>query len=184
MLKFIYHVTSERHISIKFDIIDVIRRVTRVLSPLLYNIYMVFLDKIVNRICKVLQFADDVAIYAMDTNPDEALPKLEISARDLSRCLNDRGLQLDPEKCKLCRFKNKWSRVEKQWAININGKKIMYEKAVKFLGLYPGADLKWHHQVEVFIQKCIKPMEILATFRPHGWEQTLRTSCAYTGTHL
>jgi hypothetical protein len=69
MLKLIYNVTSERHLSIKFDTIDVIRRVTRglpqgsLLSPLLYNMYMVTLDKSVKRICKMLQFADDVAFY-------------------------------------------------------------------------------------------------------------------------
>jgi hypothetical protein len=83
MLKLIYKDTSEGHLNIKFDIIDVIRRVTlglpqgSVLSPLLYNISMVSLDKNVKGICKLLQFADDVAIYTTDTNPDEALPKLE-----------------------------------------------------------------------------------------------------------
>jgi hypothetical protein len=96
---------------------------------------MVFLDKIVKGIWEVLQFADDVAIYTTDRNPDEALPKPENSATELNRYLNDSGLQLAPEKCKLCIFKNKRSRIEKQWAININGKKIMYEEVVTFLGL-------------------------------------------------
>jgi hypothetical protein len=81
MLKFIYIVTSERHLSIKFDTIDIIRRVTHGLpqgnglSPLLYNICMVSLDKSVKGICKVLQFADDMAMYTTDASP-EALPKL------------------------------------------------------------------------------------------------------------
>jgi hypothetical protein len=82
MLKFICNVTSERHLSIKFDTIDMIRRVTRglpqgsVLGPLLYNIYMVSLDKSVKGICKVLQFAGDVAFHTTVTSPEEALPKL------------------------------------------------------------------------------------------------------------
>jgi hypothetical protein len=160
--------TSERHISIKFDTIDVIRRVTpglpqgSVLSPLLYNIYMVLLDKSVKGICKVLQFADDVAIYTTDASPEEALPKLENSARELSRYLSDISLQLAPEKCKLCIFKNKRSRTEKKWAININGEMIMSEKVVKFLGLYFKADLKWNHQVEANRQRCIKPMAVIS----------------------
>jgi hypothetical protein len=81
MLRLIYSVISERHLSIKFDTIDVIRRVTygltqgSVLSPLLHNV--VFLDKSIKGICIVLQFADSVAIYTTDTNPEEVLPKLE-----------------------------------------------------------------------------------------------------------
>jgi hypothetical protein len=98
MLKLIYNVTSEIHLSINLDTIDMIRGVTHdlppgsVLSPLLYNICMVSLDKSVKGIYKVLQFADNVAIYTMDTNPEEALPKLKNSARELSRYLNDSGL--------------------------------------------------------------------------------------------
>jgi retron-type reverse transcriptase len=97
MPKFIYNITSKRYLSIKFDTVDVIRRVTRglpqgsVFSPLLYNIYMVSLDKRVKGICRVLQFADDMVIYTMDTSPDDALPKMENSPR-LSRYLNDSGL--------------------------------------------------------------------------------------------
>jgi hypothetical protein len=37
---------------------------------------MVSLDKSIKGICKVLQFADDVAIYTTDKSPEEALPKL------------------------------------------------------------------------------------------------------------
>jgi predicted Zn-ribbon and HTH transcriptional regulator len=70
---------------------------------------MVSLDKSIKAICKVLQFADDVAIYTIDTSPDEALTELENSARELSQHHIDRGLQLAPEKCKLCIFRNKRS---------------------------------------------------------------------------
>jgi hypothetical protein len=90
MLKFIFSITSERYLSIKFNTVDVIRRVTcglpqgSVLSPLLYNIYTVSMDKSIKGISKVLQFVDNVVIYSMHTNPNEALPKLENSARELS----------------------------------------------------------------------------------------------------
>jgi hypothetical protein len=83
MLKFVYNFTSKRHLNIKFDTIDVIRRDTHglpqgsVLSPLLCNIYVECLATSVEGLCKVLQFADDVGIYTTDTSPDEALPKLE-----------------------------------------------------------------------------------------------------------
>jgi hypothetical protein len=102
MLKFNYNVTLERHLSIKLDtiaVITVIRGLPRgsMLSSLIYNIYMVSLDKSIKGICKVLQFADDVAIYITDISPEEALLKLENSARELSRYLNDSGLQLAPE---------------------------------------------------------------------------------------
>jgi hypothetical protein len=41
---------------------------------------------------------------------------------------------------------------------DINNKKIMFAKGVKFLLPYFEADLKWNHQVEAIRQKCIKPM--------------------------
>jgi hypothetical protein len=125
---------------------------------------MVSLDKSVKGICKVLQFAN-VTMYTTDTSPDEALPKLENSARELTRYLNDSGLQLAPEKCKLCIFKNKILRIEKEWAININGKMITSEEVIKFLGLYFEADLKCNHQVEAIRQKCIKSMAIISHIR-------------------
>jgi hypothetical protein len=75
----------------------------------------------------MLQFAGNVLIYTTDTSPDESLPKLENSSR-LNRYLNDSGLQLAPEKCKLCIFRNKRSQIEKEWVININDKKIAFEK--------------------------------------------------------
>lgn len=89
-------------------------------------------------------------------SPDEALPKLENSTRELRQYLNSSRLQLVPEKCKLYVFKNKRSRAEKEWVININGKKITPGKVVKFLGLYFEADLKWILQVEAVRQKCIQ----------------------------
>jgi predicted Zn-ribbon and HTH transcriptional regulator len=168
MIKFNYNVTSERHLSIKFDTTDVIRRVTRgfpqgsMLNPLLYYMSMVCLDKSVKGICKVLQFSNDVAMYTKDTSPDEALAKLENSARELSRYLSESRLQSAPEKCELCTFKKKRSRIEKEWAINVNGKMITSEKIIKFIGLYFEADLKWNHQVEAIRQKRIKSMAIIS----------------------
>jgi hypothetical protein len=88
----------------------------------------------------------------------------KLNQRVTSKSLNDSGLQLAPEKRKLCIFRNKGSRIEKQWAININGKKITSEKAVKFLGLYFEADLKWS-QVEAVRQRCIKPMAVISYLR-------------------
>jgi hypothetical protein len=52
----------------------------------------VSLDKSVKGIREMLQFADDVAIYTTETSPEEALPKFENTARELSRYLNDSGL--------------------------------------------------------------------------------------------
>jgi hypothetical protein len=49
----------------------------------------VSLDKSVKGICRVLQFDNDVAFYTMDTSPEEALPKLENSARELSHSLSE-----------------------------------------------------------------------------------------------
>jgi hypothetical protein len=89
---------------------------------------------------------------------------VENSARELSRYLIDSGLQLPLGKCKLCIFKSRRSRIEKEWAININGKSTS-EKVVKFLGLYFEADLKWNHQVVAIRQKCIKPMAIISYIR-------------------
>jgi hypothetical protein len=99
-------------------------------------------EKNVKGICRMLQLGDNVAIHAMDASPDEALPEVGNSARELSRYLNDSRLQLAPEKCKLCIFKNKRPGIEKEWVININGKKITSEKAVITLGLYFEANQK------------------------------------------
>jgi hypothetical protein len=49
--------------------------------------------------------------------------------------------------------------------ININCKKITFEKVVKFLRLYFEANLKWNHQVEDIRQKCIKPMAVFRYIR-------------------
>jgi hypothetical protein len=60
--------------------------------------------------------------------------------------------------------------------IDINHKKIMFEKGVKFLVLYLEADLKWNHQVEAIRQKCVKHKTIV-----NYW--VFRTQADWTWTH-
>ncbi|XP_034936031.1 uncharacterized protein [Chelonus insularis] len=171
ILKFVHNLVSERVISVKYDTIDCHRKVFRglpqgsVLSPVLYSVYMMSLESWIVEDCKILQFADDVCIYAVDKDPKKVLKAVSESVHKIIPFLNDSGLELAPEKCQLIVFSSDPKIATKSWCIKINRERIWSQQVIKFLGILFHSSLKWDHQVQAIRSKCINPMAIINYLR-------------------
>lgn len=74
-----------------------------VLSPLLYAIYVKDLTQTIEHPCKIIQYADDIAIYSRNPNIRLGLSQLEACVQKVIS-LDCIGLNLSSTKTKLCIF--------------------------------------------------------------------------------
>ena len=88
--------------------IDIIKGVPQgsVLAPLLFNIYIRFLEKHIGG-CKNLQFADDCSIYYQSAHAEKIISKLQEGITKLIVWLKSRGLNVAINKTKFILFSKK-----------------------------------------------------------------------------
>ncbi|CAK1597518.1 unnamed protein product [Parnassius mnemosyne] len=70
-----------------------------VLSPLLYSLYTHDLDRSVNYLGNVLQYADDIALFVTDASTAKATSRLSQAVNYLNNWLFEHGLSISPLKC-------------------------------------------------------------------------------------
>lgn len=104
LISFINNLISFRKVHFKFDEVDEIRSVFRglpqgnVLNPL----YTRNIEQTIVQPVKILQYADDVAIYTSDFRVPIILHRLEDALINICSFLEERGLVLSANKTKLC----------------------------------------------------------------------------------
>lgn len=76
-----------------------------ILSPILFNIYLRKLRKVLCDDCEIIQFADDIAIFSSSPKPEIALSIIEKVANKTYRFLNSKGLTVSPDKSALISLK-------------------------------------------------------------------------------
>ena len=128
------------------------------LSPLLFNIYMKDISSVVND--NILQFADDIVIWAKNKDIHKAIRRLEIVLKELSNWLDIKELSLAPEKCIPIIFTRK-RKYNKEVKIKIGGKYIEFRDKAKYLGLIFDKNLTWKYHVKDMLPKCEKRLGIL-----------------------
>ncbi|XP_018359767.1 PREDICTED: uncharacterized protein LOC108759015 [Trachymyrmex cornetzi] len=74
-----------------------------VLSPLLFNLSLSRIRECVGE-AEFLQYADDIVIFVADSNPLEALSRVQKALNNIAVFLNDKGLDLSPSKSKWMTF--------------------------------------------------------------------------------
>lgn len=77
-----------------------------VLSPILYSIYVSNLDDSIKEIpdINVLQFADDICLYASNKSLPKIINTLERAVNQIADVFDNLGLSLAPEKSRFCIF--------------------------------------------------------------------------------
>lgn len=106
-----------------------------VLSPLLYAIYTRELGKDLEEGVRILQYADDVAIYITRKNIGLIEEKIERSLETIDKTLLNIGLEIEPSKTKLIRF-NKRGEVNRNRGIEVRGEMLNYEREATFFRNY------------------------------------------------
>lgn len=135
-----------------------------ILSPVLFNLYVAKCCKMVMPECKIVQFADDIAIFTRSSNLDLAISKLERSVNKLVNYLESRGLSASPEKSALVIFtKKKFSSSSHQ--IRLNNSLIPHVSFHKFLGVTLDSKMSGLSHARNLERKGLKLINVIRSLR-------------------
>ncbi|KMQ85159.1 pol-like protein [Lasius niger] len=139
-----------------------------ILSPILFNIYVAKCMKCTSKECEIIQFADDIAIFARSTRIDLSLRALETFTYKLASFLKFRGLDISPHKSALVVFSRK--RIDPfSFCINLCGVSIKSSSHHKFLGITLDYKINRHKFIESLKRKCVKLTNIIRSLRGIWW---------------
>ncbi|XP_045495601.1 uncharacterized protein LOC123694256 [Colias croceus] len=138
-----------------------------VLSPLLYSIYTWDLDKSIPSYCSVLQYADDIALYASSDNMDVITFRLNSALAYLENWMSDHGLSLSPSKSNVVVFSKK--RLIPQPVILLENSSIPVVNKIKFLGVVLDQKLNGMAHTNYISQKCEKGINVLRSLSGVWW---------------
>ncbi|KAJ0169404.1 hypothetical protein K1T71_014991 [Dendrolimus kikuchii] len=138
-----------------------------VLSPILYNVYTASLDTSVNCFCKILQYADDIALYAISDSFPDACSRVNSALFYLNGWLTEHGLSLSPAKSSAMIFTRK--RVTPILDINVNNNPIKVEDKVKFLGIHLDPKLSGITHLNFVCEKIEKNINVIRALSGIKW---------------
>ncbi|XP_073962004.1 uncharacterized protein [Choristoneura fumiferana] len=138
-----------------------------VLSPLLYSLYTHDLDEAVSPFCNILQYADDIALYASSHSVEVATCNLNQALFYLGEWLAVHGLSLSVSKCSVVPFTRKRSFPPVEVAFN--NQLIPVSKQVKFLGVTLDSRLSGCPHIDSTVKKCQSNINILRCLSGVWW---------------
>lgn len=138
-----------------------------VLSPILYSLYTCDLETTVNPFCKVLQYADDLAIYISSKSIIEAEQNLNYALSYLGDWLLDHGLSISASKSSTVVFTRK--RIIPTFNIQYERETIHLQSSVKFLGVWLDSRLTGVKHFDYVLKKCEKNINILRALSGVWW---------------
>ncbi|XP_044591447.1 uncharacterized protein LOC123269675 [Cotesia glomerata] len=188
LVTFVYNLVSKRYLNFQFGKISESRVIFRglpqgsVLSPILYAIYVLDLDNVVqiDRSCMLLQYADDACITVQNKDTSSAIEVLEGVTGGVLGVLDRLGLDLSVSKTKLCIFSknnialqnregNRRVKGKRKWKFRIAGSMIESCEDVRFLGVQLQSSLKWNLQIDRIDKVCRNSLKTISCLRRTWW---------------
>lgn len=172
-VNFIFNLFTGRSISIRLAGVSDSRRTVwkgvpqgSVLSPLLYDVYTRDLDNAIAG-CNILQYADDLLVYACHKSIDQATIALQSDLESIQLWMANHNLALSPTKCSFLIFSRK--RVVPDVNISINQVVIPKVPEVMFLGKKFDSKLNGVAHVNHIVHKCEKSISVLRALSGVWW---------------
>ncbi|CAK1597701.1 unnamed protein product [Parnassius mnemosyne] len=138
-----------------------------VLSPLLYSLYTHDLDRSVNYLGNVLQYADDIALFVTDASTAKATSRLSQAVNYLNNWLFEHGLSISPLKCSTVVFSRR--RQIPEVSIYIENTLIPTENQVKFLGVILYNKMTGIPHLSYIASKCEKNLNVIRSLSGAWW---------------
>ncbi|XP_045488489.1 uncharacterized protein LOC123690043 [Pieris rapae] len=139
-----------------------------VLSPLLYNIYTHDLENSIGDSVSILQYADDLVIYASDKSVSNAEQRISSSLSFLKSWMDANGLDLSPSKSTVVLFTK--SRTPPSPTIRYDCDNILpVNNQVKFLGVILDSKLTGQPHCEFVVGKCERHLNMLRCLSGVWW---------------
>ena len=153
-----------------------------IIAPILFNIIIHDLPKVLSNNTHVAQYADDIAIWVNTTlrkhtskrvvNHVQKLYQSEINK--LTAYMKDNGFELLREKTCLKLFNNR-ENPKSLPQTELDGQLLNYKQNTKFWGVYITTKLNWRLHIEHLINRARKRLIFLKIISTQSWSQDTKT---------
>ena len=145
-----------------------------VTSPILFNYYLSKMplppdDQ------KIIQYADDVSIYASGTNINILSSKVTAYAKAVTDYLEERELQISPEKSTVTLFTPDTKEANIHPPVKVKDKMVKLDKEPKILGVYFNTMHTYTSHVKNTVAKARKKVNVLKALAGTDWGQDQET---------
>ena len=141
-----------------------------ILGPLLFNIYVNDLAKIVEEDCTVVQYADDTFLVTSDTDETLAKAKLEHNISRIIDFFAKSQLVVNKQKTEYIVFSTR-KRLTNT-VLNVDNEGIAESNSVKYLGVIIDSKLKFDGEVKKILQRMACGIKVLNTLSKSLPEKT------------
>jgi hypothetical protein len=120
LLAFIFNLVSPRELEASLGWLDLKNWTYKgiphgsALSPILHSVHIVGPISKIKQNCRLLEYADDLAVYSVKRHSRIAASEVEESVQNIEVCLKESGLEKAPNKCQWCIFDKKR---ESRWRV-------------------------------------------------------------------
>lgn len=125
------------------------------------------IDKCVSPNVKIIQYADDVAIYSSGTKPEIIQSNIQNSLNSLSNNYKDIGLSISIQKTEYVVFTRKYKIFP--FHIFCNNVEIRRVFCFKYLGIMFDSKCTWKTHVNYIAQRCTKRLNFLKSISGASW---------------
>lgn len=136
-----------------------------ILSPTLFNISLLGLDRSLPPTVQISLYADDICIWCSGRNRRIVHARLQKAIVGIALFLNKRGLVISPEKCAAISFSR---RDLSRYVLKVAGTPIPYVNHQKFLGVTFDRSLSWSphvQQLKTKLSSYVSIFRMLSTTR-------------------
>ena len=141
-----------------------------VLGPLLFNLYVNSMQKIIDETCKIVQYADDIFLFVADKCVNTAKQRLENNIAKLVEYFESHRLNLNEDKTEFIVFcKNSQNKLTKNLKLQVKNYSTSLSSFVKYLGVYLDQNLTYENEVKHVLKKMacgIKTIYAVKQFLP------------------
>ena len=141
-----------------------------ILGPLLFNIYVNDLAKIVEEDCTVVQYADDTFLFTSDTDEILGKTKLEHNISKIIDFFAKSQLVVNKQKTEYVVFSTR-KRLTNT-VLNVDNEGIAESNSVKYLGVIIDSKLKFDGEVKKILQRIACGIKVLNTLSKRLPEKT------------
>ncbi len=145
-----------------------------VLGPLLFLIYINDLHKAI-KYSIIRHFADDTCLLISNKSPKQLQKQLNLDLRNLCNWLKANKISLNASKTELLIFRHPNKKINYNFKIKINGKKLIPSSYVKYLGVLIDSHLNWSFHINLLATKLSRAIGMLAKIRHYVTLRTLHS---------
>lgn len=138
------------------------------LSPILFNLFLIGLEDIGGSKIKIIQYADDVVLYTTGECKSEIYDSMCDGLDRVGCWLENIGLSISPEKTKAILFSRKRSNSVIP-DIPYRGNVVHMVPNVKYLGMYLDCKLNWKLHISQTLMSCIKAINLMKCLCSKKW---------------